>query len=223
MMKKIISASALAVLALSAVSCVLNNPIYKDTTMAEVINATSVKTDAGLTYNIVDQFCEGTLESGKRVLVVCNVMKKTSNIDFDVELVYFTEPLNKESVRASSIIQSLGDDPIFINNLWVAGGYLNMRFTVQELEDGATHYINLAWDDTAPADTLRFTLLHDDGIDGIHIPDEDDDSVSYGNAFATFPIEALVPAELSEMPVKVSWTWDKEYCVKDGLKITVAR
>lgn len=217
-MRKLLSATLVA---LCAVSCVWNTPLYNDTTMADVIDATTLKTDAGITYKVVDQLCDGTLEAGKRVLAACNVMKKKTETEYDVELVTFLVPLKKETVKSSSVTDPLGDDPVFVNSLWISGGYLNMRFTVQELEEGKVHTMNLEWLDTQPADTLRFVMHHDDGIDGIHIPSDEDRDVMYGSAYATFPIKALVPAGVKEMPVKINWNWEKEYCVKDGLKIVL--
>jgi len=222
--RTILKAFAAAACALLAASCVFyDSNLYRDTSMAQVVSPNRIVLDSGLEYTIVDQKCDGTLETGTRVIVVCDIVKKRSATKFDVKLISFAVPLNKEAVRASTLTESLGEDPIFINNLWVSGGYLNMRFTVREFEEGKTHYINLEWDDAAPIDTLRFTLRHDDGIDGIVIPSEVDDSAVYGAAYATFPIEAIVPAGMKEIPIKLKWNWDKEYCIKDGLSISVAR
>lgn len=217
-MRKLFSA---LIVALCAVSCIWTNPIYQDTTMVDVINPTRVITDSGITYNIESQLCDGTLETGKRTLVVCNVTKKRSDTEYDAELLSFVVPLNKAVVRASSITDPLGDDPVGLSTLWESGGYLNMRFVVQEIEEGKTHTMNLEWLDTEPADTLRFVMHHDDGIDGIRLPSDDDMEIMYGVGYATFPIKDLVPAGVKEMPIKITWVWDKQYCVKDGFSIVI--
>lgn len=204
-----------------AVSCMKDETIlYQELTMATVSSATQLKTDVGLTYNIVKQDFDGILETGSRVLALCNVLKRTDLNEYDIELVNYVTPLKKDAVLTSSLTKpddGLGNDPVGVSAAWVSGGYLNLGIVVLILDEEKDHVINLEFDDTAPADTLRFTVRHEDGVsDDMNVISSE--SVMAG-AYATFPIAKLLPEGVSSLPIKLTWTWDKEYTVKDGLKL----
>ena len=218
---RILNATALIAATLLAVSCFKDNTIlYREITMAEVVGPNQVVTDVGLTYNIVEQVCEGSLEGLSRVLIYCNVLKQTGDKEFNVQLLDFVAPLKKDVVRSSTLTKpddGLGLDPIAVSSVWVSSGYLNLGLAVLILDAEKEHTINLEFDDTAPMDTLRFTLRHDDGM-----PDDmnliaDDSTV--GGTYATFPIANLLPEGVTTLPIKLTWVWDKAYVVKDGLKL----
>ncbi|MCR5017840.1 MAG: hypothetical protein K6A64_03500 [Bacteroidales bacterium] len=218
---RILKATAIIAATLLAVSCFKDNTIlYREITMAEVINPNQVVTDAGLTYTIVEKAGEGSLEGLSRVLIYCNVLKQTGDKEFDIQLLDFLSPLKKDAVRTSTLTKpddGLGNDPISVRSAWVSAGYLNLGLAVLILDSEKDHTINLEFDDTAPMDTLRFTVRHDDGVsDDLNIFAEDNVT---GGAYATFPIANLLPEGVSTLPVKLTWVWDKEYVVKEGLKL----
>lgn len=218
---RILNATALIAATLLAASCFKDNSIlYREITMAEVVNPNQVKTDAGLTYTIVEKVCEGSLEGLSRVLIYCNVLKQTSDKEFDVQLLDFVSPLKKDVVRTSTLTKpddGLGNDPIAVTSAWVSSGYLNLGIAVLVLDAEKEHTINLEFDDTAPMDTLRFTVRHDDGMpDDMNVIAEDS---IVGGTYATFPIAGLLPEGVTTLPIKLTWVWEKEYVVKDGLKL----
>ena len=194
--------------------------LYRDVTMATATGPSQFVTDLGITYNVVKSEVEGDFSGLGRVLIYCNVLKYTGTNEFDIQLVNLITPLNKDAVATSTLTKpddGLGNDPIGISAAWVSGGYLNMSIGVLMLDEEKEHRINLEFDDTAPADTLRFTLRHDDGMpDDMNVIAEDS---KIGVAYVTFPIAKLLPEGVKTLPIKLTWTWDKEYCSKDDLKL----
>lgn len=215
-----LSATVLAV-AILTTSCLKDNVIlYREITMATVTAPNQFLTDAGLTYNVVQKDIDDDFSDFGRVLIYCNILKETASNEFDVELLALIKPLNKDAVLTSTLTKpddGLGNDPVAVTSAWVSGGYLNMSIAVLALDETKDHFINLEFDDTAPQDTLRFTLRHEDNVsDELNVISEDS---ALGAAYVTFPVEKLLPEGVTTMPIKLSWTWDKEYCVKDALKL----
>lgn len=218
---RILTATAIVAAALLAASCLKNDTIlYREITMAQVTGPTQFVTDIGLTYNVVENPFAIEFASLSRVIIHCNVLKQTGDREFNVQLLQLADPLNKDAVLTSTLTKpndGLGNDPIGLSSVWISGGYLNMCVGVLVIDEEKTHTVNLEFDDTAPADTLRFTLRHDDGLaDGEEVVF---DEKLIGYKYATFPIKKLLPEGVTTLPVKLTWTWDKEYCVKDGLDI----
>lgn len=210
-MRNIKVLAALFVAAILALSCIKDDTLaYNVITMAKVTGENSVVTDAGIQFDIVDKTCEGSIAGYDRVLIVCNILNRVSDNRYKVRLTQFTAPLVKNPVKTSSLAapgQGLGEDPVLVTSAWVSGGYLNVGFTVYILDEEKHHTMNLEFDDTAPADTLRFTMRHDDGV---ATPLEGyDENTPSGSAFCSFPINDLYPEGVNTMPIKLSWTWDK--------------
>ena len=154
------------------------------------------------------------------MLILCNVLKYTGTNEFNVRLMDLVRPLNKDVVATSTLTKpddGLGNDPVRVRAAWVSGGYMNLGIEILALDEGADHIINLEFDDTAPMDTLRFTVRHEDNVSDDMSVIADDSKL--GGAYATFPIAKLLPEGVTTLPIKLSWTWDKEYCVKEGLKL----
>lgn len=218
---RILTATAIIAASLLAASCLKSETIlYREITMAQVTGPTQFVTDVGLTYNVIENPFGIEFADLTRVIINCNVLKQTGDREFNVQLLQLADPLKKDAVLTSTLTKpddGLGNDPVGLASVWVSGGYLNMAVGMLVIDQEKEHTVNLEFDDTAPSDTLRFTLRHDDGL-----PDGEDvifDESIIGYTYATFPIQKLLPEGVTTLPIKLTWTWDKEYCIKDGLKI----
>ena len=210
-MRKITTIAAIAVAAILAISCIKDDTLaYGVVTMGKVTGPNTLVTDDGIQFDIVEKTCEGSIEGYDRLLIVCNILKRLNDNRYKICLNQFTAPLVKDPVKTSTLAspgEGLGDDPILVSSAWVSGGYLNLGFTVYMLDKEKIHTLNLEFDDTAPADTLRFTLHHDDDLP---TPAEGySEDTPAGSGFCSFPINDLYPAGVTSMPIKLSWTWDK--------------
>ena len=67
-----------AVTALAAVSCQKedNTLYYNNLTMGNIVNGRFVS-DQGNTFNIVEQTCEGKIDTLSRTITLCDVLKET--------------------------------------------------------------------------------------------------------------------------------------------------
>lgn len=210
-MKRIIIAAA-AVLAILAVTSCKKDPVlmYNVVTFGN-IDGSTFTTDRGVVYHITEQTCEGSMEGQERWLIVCDVLKKLGEGEYNIRLVDFVKPLLKDPVNYGEVPEvEAGDNPIGIGTGWIGGGYLNLQALFHfKQSDGAKHYINLMRDEdpaTAPFpdDTLYYRLYHNAG--GEYPGGEISlDEMVYGYCYCCFPIAADLPEEKDAMPIKVTW------------------
>lgn len=208
--------AALFVASILALSCIKDDTLaHGVVTMAKVTGSKTLVTDGGVQFNITKQTCSGSIEGYDRVLIICDVLRRLGENSYAICLDQFSAPLVKDPVKTSTLAapgDGLGEDPILVSSAWVSGGYLNVGFTVYVLDKEKVHTLNLEFDDTAPADTLRFTMRHEDDLAA---PSEGySEDTPTGSGFCSFPIDNLFPAGVTSMPIKLSWTWDKPECDK---------
>ena len=207
-MKRIVTV-ALAALAILAVSCKKDPIIAYNVVTFGSIDGSTFTTDRGVIYHITDQTCEGSMEGQERWLIVCDVLKKISDGEYNIRLVDFVKPLVKAPVDEVPETEA-ADNPLGVGNGWIGGGHLNIQALFHfKQSDGAKHYINLMRDkdpETAPFqdDTLYYRLYHDANGEypGGEVPL---DEMVYGFCYCCFPILSDLPEDKDAMPVKVTW------------------
>ena len=208
---KRIATAALAALAIMAMACSKDPIIATNVVSFGNIDGSTFTTDGGLVYHITEQTCEGSMEGQERWLIVCDVLKKVSDGEYNIRLVDFVKPIVKAPVNYGEVPEGeAGDNPISIGTGWIGGGYLNLQalFFFTQTDD-SKHYINLMRDEdpeTAPfqEDTLYYRLFHN--ANGEYPGGEVSlDEMVYGYAYCCFPIRDDLPEEKDAMPIKVTW------------------
>ena len=207
----------IALAALTAASCIKGEPfLVRDFVSGYIVDGT-LNTDSGLKYHIEKTQVNVEAKAEDRVFVLCDVMQQTgsSETEYDVKLLDYVIPLNKTPLTWSAVTDwdAVGSDPVALDKTmsWFSGGFLNSRLVFYYKEGTKTeHVMNLVYDDVnSTSDSLFFQLRHNAkgetwGADGCTIY-----NCAPGAGYATFPIDALVPAGKEEVGVKVSWTWYK--------------
>jgi hypothetical protein len=100
------------------------------------------------------------------------------------------------------------ENPICINDLWFAGGYVNMYIMFLVKEDSkTTHMINLVLDDSVDPskDGYKFILRHNAYED---IPSEEKSDFNefvLGGTYVSFPISDLI--KVDEAKFTLDWKW----------------
>jgi len=181
---------------------------YGDVAMGHVV-AGSVVTDTGLTYDVVEQTCEGDLSRMDRVMTVCDILRKTAENRFDVRLTRLIQPLVKDPVAPGQIPdEELGDDPIQINTAWFSGGYINLGLGLYVLSDSETrHVLNLEAGLNETSDTLCLRLHHNAHGEYYGAPGIDTNQLVYAGSYVCFPTKGLLPEGMDSIPVKLIWRW----------------
>lgn len=208
-MKKITRALfsiAATVLALGVVSCKKDNTLYyNNMTMGNIVNGRFV-TDNGNILNVVEQNCEGKLDTMKRAIVICDVLNETAGAEkeYDVRLNQLAPVLTKNPVAA--IDATTGDiavkDPIYIRDLWYSGGYLNMYIQVPIKQDSKVkHLINIvhAVDEKG---VYTFELRHNAFGE---LRNDTDPKVYLGGCHVSFPILDVIKKDSAK--IKINWKW----------------
>jgi hypothetical protein len=160
----------------------------------------------------------------KRAFVICDVLNKTvegEDNEYDVRVNLIASVLTKDIVPNMDVTTDMMvQDPIHIENAWIAGGYINM-YVMFPVKAGSqtTHIINLVHEGfiTNPETeeeipgTYRFTLRHNANDDKI-TPDQVVDYALAGG-YVSFPLSSYILG--TEAEFSIEWIWHKN--VGDGL------
>jgi len=90
---------------------------YNNATMGNVVNGQFIS-DQGNRFNVVEQICAGKLDTMKRAIIICDVLKAAEgkNDEYDVRLRQMAKVLDKTPVAAADATE--GDiavcDPVHI-------------------------------------------------------------------------------------------------------------
>jgi hypothetical protein len=107
-----------------------------------------VFTDSGLLLEFVSYPTEFEFEEDSRVMVKYSVNEEGEEAD---EYDYLVDVYSIQEIRLKDIIElndesrdTIGDDQIFIRDIWVSGAFLNIDFSFYG--SGEVHYINVIKD-----------------------------------------------------------------------------
>lgn len=207
-LKSIRSFIALAFAAVSFIACEEDTTIrYGNVAMGNIKDGAFV-TDKGNIFNVVEKTCNDGFESYERAIIICDVLEKTGESEYDIRLHNIENVLSKAPVAASQTTDEMQvDDPVDIYDAWCAGGYINMYIVFHIKKDSQTaHLINLVYDDSAEkAGTYSFTLRHN--AYGEVLSSENPEMVLAG-AYVSFPISGLIKEDSAQL--EFNWKWYPE-------------
>ncbi len=195
----------------AAVSCQQDDTLqYNNVTMGNVVEGTFIS-DQGNIFNVVEQDCIGKIDTMKRAIVVCDVLRKTEGEEntYDIRLTGMSSVLAKEPVILSDITDEdiMVTDPVHIREIWYSGGYLNM-YLIFPFDHTVTrpHLINLVLDDTlSSGQDYTFELRHNAFGE---VWSEEEETLPLGGAYVSFPIGKVIPGDSAQVTLK--WKWHKE-------------
>ena len=127
-MKRILLSAFIVVIA--AIGCKKDDTLrYNNLTMGNIVGETIVS-DQGNTFDIAETLFEVDLQKFEygRVLLMCDVLKKTSENRYDIRLTGIESVLTKDVLTLSEITEDdlMVEDAINIRDIWYGGGYLNL-------------------------------------------------------------------------------------------------
>lgn len=203
-----------AALGLGLASCGFDSSnnalLYNYTTMGFVKNGgTQIDTDEGTVFNIVDIAGTGKLDTIKRVVVLCDVLRATENKtnEYDVNIRDFERVELLNAVRTRDLDpEKVGTDIADLRQCWYEGGYLNFLIAHLEKDSKAIHDINIEYNDVkSNADTLYFQVRHNANGDK---PANGDDVKNFTLKGGYFSVEAKQYKPAPDSPIKITVEWD---------------
>ncbi|MBO5498557.1 MAG: hypothetical protein J5990_04090 [Bacteroidales bacterium] len=187
---------AAGIAAIAAASCSKDNTIrYNNATMGNVANG-KFTSDQGNIFNVIEQTCQGKLDTMKRAFIICDVLNNTEGIEgeYDVRLNYLAPVLTKEALPASGITEENkpANDPILLRNHWISGGYINILLAVPIVVDSKiTHTINFIYEDNAQSDgAYTFTISHD--CNGEVFNETNESRIEFAYAYVSTPVASII-------------------------------
>lgn len=210
-MKFFLNMLAAAAALMLAASCNKDNTVAYGYEGIGTVAGSSIILDNGVQFNVTSLQTDDGYKACERVYFYCDILKETSTGYFNIRLLKWTKVLRKQAVTYSSVSDwdEIGDDAVALGQGWMSGEYLNMAVLFSAKTGSETsHYLNLVYDDVnSGTDTLRFQLRHNGK--GESFPSIAYEDMTIVKAFASFPIRNYIPAELNEIPIKVTWNWYK--------------
>ena len=206
-MKKIIRTFIIlaAAASIAAVSCQKDDTLrYNNVTMGNVVDGSFIS-DQGNVFNVVEQTCPGRLDTMKRAILACDVLRETEGATgtYDVRLTKVTSVLDKEPVLLSGITDEDAKvtDPIHIEHIWHSGGYMNLQVIIPIPYDTRNpHMINLVLDDSASkGKSYVFELRHNAFGE---IWTENSTDYILASAYVSFPIGKVISGNSAEISIK---------------------
>ena len=216
---KAITYIALGLACLISASCQKDNTIlYYSTTMGNVVDGRFVS-DEGNVFNVVEQSCQGQLDTMHRAIVLCDILNKTvggAENEYDIRLHGIGYVLTKEIVPSSTLTEAdaakLVEDPIRLEQAWISGGYLNV-YIMFPVKIGSTtaHMINLVEVEDDNAEEYAFSLRHT--ASGETLTEENAALYQLGGAYVSFPLSSYIKEDSAK--IAITYKWHKE--VGNGL------
>ena len=195
--------------ALCLISCQKDDTLqYFNTTMGNFSDGKFIS-DQGNTFNIKELACQNVSDTIARAIIVCDVLSKTGEKEYDIRLhdvsgVFTKTPVDSTSVTDSTIFV---ENPLSIGEMWCSGGYINM-FIYIPMKSGSTqaHLINLVRNDaSADEGVYEFVLKHN--AYGEVMTGEDTDFV-LGGTYVSFPVAGMFKED--KATIRIRWTAHKE-------------
>ena len=209
---------------LNTTSCKKDDTLrYGNVTMGNLVDGKFIS-DQGNTFNMVEMNTTVDLKKFRRGIMQCDVLRETGEKEYDVRVTYMDTVFTKAPVLASIAAEDeemMVEDPIYIDQRWISGGYLNMyiifEIQVNPILKDSKHMINLVADDSA-AETGKytFTLRHnafgetfkgtekeDSGEVGVVSLSSSQISWGFAGCYVSFPISELITDNNAE--VTLNW------------------
>lgn len=134
-------------------------------------------------------------EEDQRVMIQYSVSEQNKE---DAEYDYLVDVYSVQEVRLKDVIElneenrdTIGEDQIYINEVWVSGDFLNIDF--QFYGDGEVHYINLVKDPDEQTDDVSKVYLQ------VRHDARDDEMVDIYRGIMSFRLEPLQVESLEEV------------------------
>lgn len=202
---------------LSVAACKKDDTILDHMEALGDIGSGVIYGDNGIRFHVAKQSCEDGYQSQDRVMFSCNVLRKLSEREYDIELLEWSRVLKKDILLSDDITDdaAIGHDPIAITNMWVSGIYLNMAILTTFIVGSETkHVINLVLENDTD-DTLRFSLRHNAGGESVGASEDlDFDNTAFGKSYVSFPIQQFIPRG-GARNIVIEWDWHKP--LQDGM------
>ena len=182
--------------------------MYNNVTMGNVIDGTFVS-DQGNIFNIVERTTIKDIEGMSRALTICDILRKVEGTDnvYDVRLNAATEVFTKKPILldyADASRDESVNDPVYIQDLWISGGYINIYIMLEmKYDSDQKHLINLVYDENGSADgKYKFQLRHNSYGESLIY---DATGIGYGGTYASFPISDIIKESNAELTISSRW------------------
>lgn len=174
-----------------------------------------IRLDNGTWLSIENSRYVRFLEDQDRILAVYRVHEELEPLNGDNRFLAvlndYAKILSKPPVLQSFIDEdpevredSIGHDPIRVDEAWFGGKYLNIAFTVaRRANTNEVHFINLVADDTEAGDGTVHLYLRHNGYDDV--PEPGAAGFVYTTPIVSFDITGLIPEGENSVHITLHW------------------
>lgn len=218
--------AALAAALLCICSCKKDDTLrYGNVTMGNFVGDKFIS-DQGNEFTIVENLTGEKFDNITRAIMQCDVLKRVEGTEngYEVRVHNLSKVLDKKPVEfatAAEDPEKIVEDPISIQQLWIAGGYLNM-YVVFEIQSNAEstdrkHMVNLVFrEEDKGKGSYTLILRHNafgETLSAAEDQDKEDDSTevqsteliqwALAGSYVSFPISELITEQKATL--KLYW------------------
>lgn len=207
-MKRLTYKILFVMIALAMVSCKRDDTLrYGNVTMGNFVDGTFVS-DQGNLFNITENLSGVKTEEIERGIMQCDVLSKVEGTEnaYNVRVTVLQSVFTKNPIakaEADADAEKTVEDPIHVQQYWIAGGYLNMYVTFEiqfpYLEE-SKHMLNLAYEKTEQGYTVN--LRHNAFGECLSQNDSAEQWMLAGS-YVSFPLSSII----TENEAKVLLKW----------------
>ena len=204
MKRFLIAAVVLVTSVLFIVSCISRDDTlyYGLTDYGVVQGANRILTDDDIVLTIVQKECNENLDTMGRVAVFCDLLRKVSETEYEINLreiqsMKIVSPVLSTSPQAEARVY---DDPVCLQTAWFSGGYLNLTLSYYVKKGSTTPHTLLFVEDRPCFDEtqdiqidINLRIYHEGGGESFANPDIDMDQLNQVNTFVSIPFGSLDP------------------------------
>ena len=213
--KRIISSVFVALGLIAATSCSKDNTLqYNNLTLGFVESGRFVS-DNGNIFNVVENLTKDDVAKyeGQRIVTVCDVLNRTENKEkeYDVRLKYLAVPYMRDAVKDYEAMEHtdlLVEDPVYIESVWVSGGYLNIMFAHEyKINSTAEHLFNIVVNTEIAEDRTILVSFRHNAYGETYEKLGSNNCAFKTDVIATFPLETMVESPEDYTDMKISFKW----------------
>lgn len=182
----------------------------------DIGNGFDIRLDDGTWLEIDNSQSVTGIKDGDRVVFTYTLVGEADPVDgnkrFIAVLNHYYKVLGKEPVLQSFIDEdyqhrqdSIGNDPIRVDDAWFGGEYLNIWFSVaRRRSTNELHFINLVADNVEWDGEVLDVYLRHNGYEDV--PSAGSGSFVYGQSLVSFDLTGLIPEGQSGVGIRLHWT-----------------
>lgn len=182
--------------------------------VVNVIDAQTLKSDEGLTFNVTQITCDNGYAQYPRIVIICDITgKDESGMVFDVKLKsYENVPVKTPVIQSAPGSAVIGNDAVCVKYGWYSGKMLTLQYHYTALKESSTkHIVNLVFnDEDSDSENILLRLVHDGFGETYSNEDYEASRFELVTETVSFDLSSILPAGRNKVTSSLDYIWYEE-------------